>query len=441
MVVVIAAILATTVVTTSTARAASLIRDAEIERIIRAYAAPLLRSAGIPPDAVTIRLLNDNSLNAFVTTRQRMFLYTGLVMRTDLEALVGVIAHEIGHIAGGHLVRLDAQREQFSTTALLTTLVGTAAGALVGRPDLGLVLGSGAQGSALRGFLAYTRTEEAAADAFALSALEREGLPAHGLRDFMQQLQGQEALSSASQDPYLRTHPLTRDRLAAMEAHVERSRATAAGVPAEWREMHARMKAKLIAFLRPPSETLTRYEDVTGTAADYARAIAHYKAVELDTAQAMIDRLIAAEPRNPFFEELKGQMLFESGRVSESLTHYERAVSLAPDEPLLRVALAHAQIESGDAALLKAAQDNLRNALSRDDNNALAWRLLAQAYGRAGDAALADYAMAETALRSGQYDRALFHVGRAETQVPRGSPTWLRLQDIDTEARRQRRDD
>jgi len=441
VVVVAAVILTMTAATTPATWAASLIRDAEIERTIRTYAAPLLQGAGIPPSAVTIRLLNDDSLNAFVTTRQRMFLHTGLVMRTDVEALIGVIAHEIGHIAGGHLVRLDAQRDQFSTTALLATLVGTAAGALVGRPDLGLVLGSGAQGSALRGFLAYTRTEEASADAFALSALEREGLPADGLRDFMQQLQGQEALSTVSQDPYLRTHPLTRDRLSAMDAHLETSRATAAGVPDAWREMHARMRAKLIAFLRPPRETLTRFEDLTGPAADYGRAIAYYKAVELDKALGLMDQLIALEPRNPFFEELKGQMLFESGRVAEALTHYERAVSLAPDEPLLRVALAHAQVESGDAALLKTAQDNLRNALSRDNDNALAWRLLAQAYGRAGEAALADYAMAETALRSGQYDRALFHVGRAETQVPRGSPTWLRLQDIDAEARRLRRDD
>lgn len=429
------------VVTPPAARAASLIRDAEIERIIRTYAAPLLRNAGIPQSAVTIRLLNDDSLNAFVTTRQRMFIHTGLVMRTErVETLVGVIAHEIGHIAGGHLVRLDAEREQFTTTALLATLVSTAAGALAGRPDVGLAVGSMAQGSALRGFLAYTRTEESSADAFALSALEREGLPADGLHDFMRTLQNQEALSSAYQDPYLRTHPLTRDRLSAMEAHLERSRATSAGVPAAWREMHARMRAKLIAFLRPPSETLNRYKDLEGPAADYARAIAYYKAVDLDRAVPLIDALITAEPDNPFFEELKGQMLFESGRVAEALTHYQRAVALAPEEPLLRVALAHAQVESGDTALLKAAQDNLRNAVSRDADNALAWRLLALAYGRAGESALADYAMAETAVRSGEYDRALFHVGRAQSQVPRGSPTWLRLEDIDTEARRRRRD-
>jgi len=435
------AVLALSLALAPAARAASLIRDAEIEGIIRSYAAPLLQDAGIPPDSVTIRLLNDPTINAFVTTGKRMFIHTGLILRAKrVDELVGVIAHEIGHIAGGHLIRLGAQREKFGTTALLGTLLGAAAGALVGRPDLGIALGAGIQGSALRGYLSHTRTEESSADAFALKALEREGLPATGMRDFMRELQGQEALSSVSQDPYLRTHPLTGERLSAIEAHVAQSKATEAGIPQAWRESHARMRAKLIAFLRPPSETLTRYQGQTDTAADYARAIAYYRAVEMDKALPLMDQLIAREPQNPFFQELRGQMLFESGRVAEALPYYNRAVSLAPNEPLLRVALGHAQVESGDPAKVSAAIDNLRTALSQDSDNALGWRLLAQAYGQTDQPAMADYAMAETALRSGDYDRALFHVGRAETQVPRGSPTWLRLQDIDSDARRQRSD-
>ncbi|MBB4287806.1 M48 family metalloprotease [Roseospira goensis] len=421
------------------ARAQTLIRDAEIEGIIRAYAAPLLRGAGIPPDAVTIRLLKDGRLNAFVAPGNRLFLFTGLITSTERpEALIGVIAHEIGHIAGGHHVRLNRNLDTLGTTSILAMLLGTAAGALVGRPDLGVALGMGAQDAALRNFLAYSRTEEASADAFALKALERENLPAGGLRDFLQTLEGQTALTPESQDPYLRTHPLTRDRLSAVETHVARSRLGPDDVPPQWRDWHARMVAKLNAFLRPPGEALRLYQGRDDIPGRYARAIAHYRAVELDTALGLIDGLIADEPDNPFFHELKGQMLFETQRVPQSLASFERAVDLAPEEPLLRVALAHAQIESSDASLLEPAQDNLRNALSRDDGNALAWRLLAQAYGQAGETAMADYAMAETALRSGDYDRALFHVGRAETQIKRGSPTWLRLQDLRGEAERRR---
>jgi len=423
------------------ARAQTLVRDAEIEGIIRTYATPLLRDAGIAPDAVTIRMLADRRLNAFVATGNRLFLFTGLIRKTEQpEALIGVIAHEIGHIAGGHHVRLGDNIETLSTTSILGMLLGTAAGVLVGRPDLGIALGTGMQEAALRNFLAYTRTEEASADAFALKALDREGLPATGLLDFMHEMENQTALSIESQSPYLRTHPLTRDRIQAVEAHLARVPQDGRAVPAEWRNLHARMLAKLDGFLLRPGEALRLYKDRDDIPGRYARAIAHYRAVELDPALGLIDGLIADEPDNPYFHELKGQMLFESSRVRESLGSYERAVALAPNEPLLRVALAHAQIESGDDALLTPAQDNLRNALSRDGNNALAWRLLAQAYGRAGDTAQADYAMAETALRSGEYDRALFHVERAETQLKRGSPTWLRLQDIRGEAER-RKDD
>jgi len=440
-VVMVVAVVAVSLATGPAARAASLIRDAEIERTIRAYAAPLLRSAGIAPESITIRLLNDPTVNAFVTRGRRMFFHTGLVMKTErAEELIGVIAHETGHIAGGHLVRMGENAEDYSIASMLTTLLGAAAGALAGRPDVGAAVMLGGQGAIQRGFLAYNRTEEASADAFALKALDREGVSAEGLRDFLDTLQDQEALTTAYRDPYLLTHPLTRDRLSAVEAHVERSPTTGHGVSPEWQDMFDRMRAKLFAFLRPPQETLTRYKDQTGVAADYARAIAYYRALDLDRALDLAEQLIATEPDNPFFEELAGQMLFERSRVSEALPHYERAVALAPEEPLLRIALSHAQLESGDPALLKPAEDNLRNALARDDSNALGWQLLAQVYGRTDQSAMADYAMAETALRSGDYDRALFHVGRAQDQVPRGSPTWLRLQDIESEARRLRKE-
>jgi predicted Zn-dependent protease len=421
------------------ARAQTLIRDAEIEGIIAQYAAPLLRGAGIPPESVSIRMIADDRLNAFVAKGNRMYLFTGLIRRAEQpDALIGVIAHEIGHIAGGHHVRLDRNLDTLEATSILGLLLGTAAGVLTGRPDLGMAIGSGVQDAGVRNFLAYSRTQEASADAFALKALDREGLPADGLLDFMHELENQTALATDSQDPYLRTHPLTSDRIRALEAHVAGTGGHGRSVPAAWADLHARMLAKLNGFLLRPGDALRLYAGRDDLPGRYARAIAHYRAAELDPALALIDGLIAEEPDNPFFHELKGQMLFESGRVREALPSHERAVALAPNEPLLRVALAHAQIESGDETLLAPARDNLSNALSRDDGNAFAWRLLAQAYGRAGDSARADYAMAETALRSGEFDRALFHVGRAETQVPRGSPTWLRLQDIRVQAERRR---
>ncbi len=421
------------------ARAQSLVRDAEIEDTIRTYAAPLLRQAGIPPESLTVRMINDSRINAFVTSGQRLFLFTGLMLRTEaVEALVGVIAHEIGHIAGGHLVQLRGNMENLEAARIAAMLLGAAAGALTGRPDVGMAVGMGAQGAAMGNFLSYTRGQESAADAFALKALDRAGLPADGLLDFMHVMDQQTALNSESQDAYLQTHPLTRDRLRVVEQHVSRSSIPAEAVPADWRDRHARMLAKLRAFIRPPGETLRRYAEGADIASRYARAIAHWRGVDLMRGLAGIDALIAEEPDNPYFHELKGQMLFESGRAAEALPSYRRAVELAPGEPLLRIALAHAQLESGDGTRLDAAEDNLRNALSREGNNAMAWRLLSQVYGRQGDSAMADYAMAETALRSGDHERALFHVGRAENQIRHGSPTWLRLQDVRAAAERAR---
>jgi predicted Zn-dependent protease len=426
----------------NSARAQSLIRDAEIESIIRTYAAPLLQDAGIAPASVTFRMLNDHRINAFVTTGPTMMLFTGLLLRTETtDALVGVIAHEIGHIAGGHLVQLRGNVETLQTTQILSMLLGAAAGALAGRPDVGMAVGMGAQGAALRNFLSYTRTQESAADSFALRALDRQGLPADGMLSFMRDMERQTALNAESQDAYMQTHPLTRARIRTVEDHIARAAASSRQVPAAWQDLHARLMAKLRAFLRPPGETLRRYADQTDIPARYARAIAYYRGVDLMRALAEIDGLIAAEPNNPYFHELKGQMLFESGRAGEALASYERSVALAPAEPLLRIALAHALIESGGgAASLAAAEDHLRNALSRERDNAMGWRLLGQVYGRTDQPAMADYAMAETALRSGDPDRALFHVGRAESQVKHGSPTWLRLQDIRAEARRAQAD-
>jgi len=426
----------------SSARAQSLVRDAEIEDTIRTYAAPLLQQAGISPSSVTFRMINDSRINAFVTTGQRMFLFTGLMLRTEaVEALVGVIAHEIGHIAGGHMVQLRGNMENLEAARIVSMLLGAAAGVASGRPDVGVAVGMGAQRAALGNFLAYTRTQESSADAFALKALDRARLPADGLLDFMHVMDQQTALNAASQDAYLQTHPLTRDRIRVVEGHVGRSSLSQAAVPAAWRERQARMLAKLRAFIRPPGETLRRYADDTSVAGRYARAIAYWRGVDLGQGLNAIDALIAEEPNNPYFHELRGQMLFESGRAAEALPSYVRAVELAPGEPLLRIALAHAQLESGEAARLSAAEDNLRNALAGEPNNAMAWRLLSQVYGRTGQPAMADYAMSETALRSGDYDRALFHVGRAETQVKHGSPTWLRLQDVRAAAQRAQADD
>lgn len=419
-------------------RGPSLIRDAEVERIIRSYANPLLTAAGVPVDAVTIRILNDSSLNAFVTTSNRLFIHSGLLMRADTpDQLTGVIAHEIGHIAGGHVARLGDEIERATITSLAAMALGAAAGMASGRGDVGMAAMSLGQHAATRNFFAFTRTQESAADQFALRILDQTGQSARGLLEFFDILGDQEILVTSSQDPYVRTHPLTSERVATVRRHVDAERPVAEGAPTPRQLTHDRLVAKLFAFLEPQARTLQRYpEGNDSVAARYARAIAYFRRGDLTRARPLIDSLLAESPQDPFFHELKGQMLLENSRIPEAREAYEQAVALAPDEPLITLSLAHALVESGRPEDLKRAEAVLRRTLNQEPRNSFAWRLMGMSQGRRGMEGHAAYAMAEYALLTGDPAQAAYHVGKAQRLIPQSDPLWLRLEDLGQEARR-----
>ena len=419
------------------AKKLSFVSDAEIENTIRAYATPLFQAADLEPSAVRIHLVNDKSLNAFVAGGQNLFLNTGLLMRTEHAGqVVGVIAHEIGHIAGGHLARIhDAMRDTTAQTILAYVLGGVAAiGA--GRPELGQAIILGGQQIALRSLLRYSRTQESAADQAALRVLDATNASAQGLLEFLEILGDQELLSVRHQDPYVRTHPLTNDRIEALRDHVSRSPGVRP-LPAGYAERHRRMRAKLMAFLNPISRTLREFKATdTAVEARYARAIAlcgcgpGQRRADLEKALPLIEGLIRERPADPFFHELLGQMLFENARVAESIDPYARAVQLQPDSHLLRVGLARAQLEINDPALLEAAILNLRAALLRQPDSLFIWHQLVIAYGRDGQMGMSALAMAEEAFLRGNKRKARFHAKRAEEALPQGSPAWFQAQDI-----------
>ena len=410
----------------------SFIRDAEIENTIRTYAAPLFQAAGLEPSDVRIYLVNDRSLNAFVAGGQRLFINTGLIMRSKHAGqVIGVIAHETGHIAGGHLSRLQAAIANSTAQSILALVIGAAAVIGTGRGDVGAAIVAGGQSMGLRSFLHYNRTQESAADQAALRFLDATGQSSRGLLEFMELLGAQDLLSADRQDPYLRTHPLSRERVDAVQAHLSRSPNRDKAQPARIQELHRRMLAKLYAFLEPVPRTLRRYADSdTGLAARYARAIAYYRKPDLGKALPLIDGLIAERPEDPYFHELKGQMLFENGRAAEALKPYETAVRLLPRSPLLRRGLAQVQLELGDPALIEPAIRNLRAALQRDAETPFTWRQLAIAYGRRGDMGMSAVALAEEALLKGDARQARYHAGKAGKLLPRGSIGWLQAQDI-----------
>jgi len=404
------------------------IRDVEIETLINDMTNPILDAAGISRGAVNLFIVQDKSLNAFVAGGANLFLNTGLMMRTEHPGqLAGVIAHEVGHIAGGHLTRLGTAQNRAVGEVILSTLLGAAA-AVAGAPALGTAIFAGGQTVAQGEFLRFSRGQEQAADQAGVSYLRRVGVSSSGLAEFFHILDEQSLLSASRGNPYLRSHPLTRDRIRFVESQAVPLEDGNPGYPPEWQERHERMVAKLQAFLGDPGRVLQK---ATGDSLTdrYRRAIALYRLPDLDKAVAEIDGLIADHPDDPYFHELKGQMLFENGRIEAAIAPYREAVRLRKS-PLLEIGLGRALMESGDQADGTEAIQYLQAAVRGEPRNAGAWRLLGIAQGRAGEEGEASLSLAEWALLSGKEDDAKLHARRAENRIGPNDPGWLQLQDI-----------
>ena len=410
----------------------SFIRDAEVENTLRMLSTPIFQAAGLDPTAVGLYILLDNSLNAFVSGGQNIFLHTALLTRVDNpNQLVGVIAHETGHIAGGHISRMDNTIGDTMPAMILGMLAGVAVGAATGRSDAAAAILQGSEEMATRNILAFSRMQEASADQAGLRFMDMTHQSPMGLLEFMQTLEGQELLVSVKQDPYVRTHPLTQDRVATLRDAAEHSPWKNQPPRPEFDEPFRRMRAKLFAYLEPPSRTMQRYrEGNTSIEGRYARAIAAYRKPDLNMALPLMDGLIAERPKDPYFYEMKAQMLFENGRGTEAVPLYRKAVQLLPGNALMRIELAQVEIEQDDPALLTEAEDNLNSALKVEPDNAAGWNQLGIAYGKEEKEGMASYAMAESALLEGRPADAGFLANKAERMLPKGGPIWLRLQDI-----------
>ncbi len=408
-----------------------LIRDAEIEHAIRLYTTPVFQAAGLDPAAIHVYLVEDKGINAFVAGGTNLFINTGLFLEAeDAGELIGVVAHETGHIAGGHLIRTRKALSDARGAALLATLLGVAV-AVVGGGEAGVAIAASGTGVAERALLGYSRAQESTADQAALRYLDAAGLSARGLLTFLDRLADQELLSPTRQDPYLATHPLTRDRVELVRNFVANSPLADAPTPPEFEVLFDRIRAKLAGFIEPTQSALRRFPaDDISVPARYGRAIALHRTSDLAGALALLDGLLAESPGDPFFHELKGQVLYESGRVAEAVPDYEAAVAALPDEPLLRVGLAQALLESGDATRLDAAVEHLEAALRGDRDFSATWRLVGEAYGRQGREPEAALAAAENALLLGRREDARHFAERALKGLAAGTPAALQAQDI-----------
>lgn len=418
------------------ARAAQLLRDADIEYALKQLGAPILRAAGLSPNQVRILLINDSTLNAFIVDTQHIFIHSGLLTKFETAPqLQAVIAHEAAHIANGHISRRLGNMQTARTAAGLGMVLAAAAAA-GGNGQAAVGLGMGIQSSALRSLLAHSRAEEASADISSIRYLVRAGVDPQGAIEVQDLFRGQEALSESRQDPYMRSHPLTRDRLRALNGLVAGASAQTAPDPAAayW---FARAKGKLTAFTRAPSWTLRR-ADSSGTPdiAQMRKAVAYHRQSDLGRALSNIDAAIASRPNDPFLRELKGQILLESRRADDAVRVYSAAANLAPREPLILGGLGRAQLAAGNP------QDALRTleaARGRDFSDTRILRDLAVAYAKTGQDAMASLVTAERYAVQGRLNDAAIHAKRAEGALPRGSGPWQRAQDVLSAAQRVQR--
>ena len=414
----------------------NLIRDVETETMLRTFEMPVWHAAGLDPNALHFYIVQDPQLNSFVAGGQNIFMNTGTIERADRpNELVGIMAHETGHIAGGHLARFAAEMHDATIKAIIAMVVGGAAALAGGQPGgIGGAM-AGGEGVGERSFLSFSVAQEGAADHAALGFLDSTHQSSKGLLDFFKILEPEELLSPARQDPYLRTHPLTQERIEYVRQHVLQSPYTKNPDPPQWIAMLNNVKAKLHGFLDPPAVTLEKYPaDDKSVPARYARAIAYYRIPELEKALAEIDGLIHDQPNNPYFWELKGQMLFENGRVADAVAPYQRAVALN-SAPLLRVELAQVELETGDPSLLPKALAQLSDAVSYESDNPDAWHFLAIAYGRSNNIGMAALSLAEEGMANGDYKTAIQQSQRARQILPAG-PQRQRAEDIHSEAKR-----
>lgn len=412
----------------------SSIRDAEIETDIKTLARPIWRAAGLEPNDVGVYLVQDDQLNSFVAGGQAIFFNTGLILRAETpNQFIGVIAHETGHITGGHILRAKQAMRNASIETIIAMVFGVAA-SVVGGSGAPLL---GAYGVGQRSFLRFSIAQESTADHAALNYLDRACLSSRGLLKFFEILQSTEMLAGDRQDAWSVTHPFTAQRVQVLRDHVQRSRCSDAPDPPASLGLLNRIKVKLRAFLDPPSRTLASYpESDRSVLARYARAIAYYRIPDLARALPTVDGLIRDFPNNPYYRELKGQMLFENGRVRDAIRPYEDAVRLAPGAALLRISLSQVYIEIGDAALNKRAIAYLNDASRDEGRHTQVWRFLATAYGRDNQIGMAALSLAEEALTTGNKKTAMQEATRAQRLLARNTPSHARAEDIHREAER-----
>ncbi len=411
--------------------APSILRDAETEALFADMSAGIVKASGLNPRDVQVVLVNDQSINAFVAGGQIVYIHSGLIQAADnANEVQGVIAHEVGHIADGHVITGEAAMKPAMKMTLLSMVLGLAAVAAgAGAAGMG-IMGLG-QSAAMGNYLAFNRVQEATADASAVRYLSDSGTSGRGMLTFFKKLQQQEYRYRGEIDPFMQSHPMSGERIGNLSADIQASKAYTNKTDPALEERFRRVKAKLAGYVLPYASTLLLYPDRDQSiTAHYARAYAYHKGGYPDKADAEAAALITAEPHNPYFQEIVGQILLEAGKPKAALAPLRAATEGSRSNPLIATTFGHALIATEDRANLPEAIRVLRVATQRDDDNVWAWMQLGTAYEQSGDEPRAALATAERAQLMGDQRTAVQSARYAMAGIPANSADWIRAQDI-----------
>ena len=406
------------------AQSVSLIRDTEIENVLNSYAQKIFKSAHLDPKNARVLIINDDSFNAFVAGGQTIFVHSGLITQsTHVDDLIFVLSHETGHIVGGHVTRGIGALEQANATALISTILGGLV-AVAGRPDAGVAVMMGGNSSAAGLYTSYRQTEESSADRVAADIMKKTGYSMLGFQNTMKLIKMQDRLTPQDEWNYLRTHPLSQNRVSALLRFLKNPKPLHEDIRFEL------IKAKLIGFLYPPYHTFDLFKNQNTLPALYALSIAHYRNRNLTKSLSIIDQLIKSKPNYPYFYELKAQFLFETGQVEASIQYYDNALKFISSAPLIRLSLAQALLETNSTNNAQRAITELNQVLSKDNQIPFAWQLLATAYERTNQSHLIPYVMAELYLTNKDIKSAQKMAKKALLTLKKESVEYIRAQDI-----------
>jgi len=417
-----------------------IIRDTEAEQLLREYTRPILRTAGLEKQNIQVVILNEKAFNAFVADGRRIFINYGALMQSETpNQIIGVLAHETGHLAGGHLSKLREQMAQAQTQMIIAMLLGAGAvvaGARSGNSNNGLANAgaaaiAGPQEMIRRTLISYVRQQEENADRAGVKFLTATGQSAKGMYETFRRFSNEGLFAARDADPYLQSHPMPAERVAALEELARSSPYWDKKDDPALQLRHDMVRAKVSAFMERPDTVYRRYPPSNDSLpARYAHAIATYLHGDLRSALAQIDGLIQVQPSNPYFHELRGQALLEGGKPAEAITPLRKALQLSNSAPLIEMLLGQALVATDNKAYTEEAIAILRAAVARETEAPLGYSQLAMAYGRKGDFAQADLASAQAAFLRGDNKTARELASRAKTRFAIGTPGWVKADDI-----------